>query len=142
MIGISQACPAFRILIFHQIEYIMGDFRDLVVYQKAFHNAMLIFEISKRFPPIERFALTTQIRNCSRSVCTNIAEGYRKRRYPNHFISKYTDADMENSETIVWLDFALACKYIEIPEHSDLIESVEEVGRMLNYAINNPNKFA
>ena len=120
----------------------MGDFRDLVVYQKAFHNAMLIYEISKRFPPIEKFALTTQIRNASRSVCTNIAEGYRKRRYPNHFISKYTDADMENSETIVWLDFSLACKYIEIPEHTDLIERVEEVGRMLNYAINNPSKFA
>ena len=120
----------------------MSDFRDLVLYQKAFHNAMLIFEISKSFPNIEKFALTTQIRNCSRSVCSNIAEGYRKRRYPNHFISKYTDADMENSESIVWLDFALASRYISNPQHEDLISRVEEVGRMLNHAINNPGKFA
>ena len=120
----------------------MGDFRNLILYQKAFQNAMLIFELSKRFPDSEKYELTPQIRNCSRSVCSNIAEGYRKRRYPNHFISKYTDADMENSETIVWLDFALACKYISQQEHDDLMERVEEVGRMLNHAINNPIKFA
>ena len=120
----------------------MGDFRSLIVYQKAFHNAMLIFEISKGFLPIEKYALITQIRNASRSVCSNIAEGYRKRKYPNHFVSKYTDADMENSETIVWLDFALACKYIPQGDHDDLIERVEEVGRMLYHAINNPSKYS
>jgi four helix bundle protein len=120
----------------------MGDFRNLIVYQKAFHNAMLIFELSKGFPPIEKYALTTQIRNSSRSVCSNIAEGYRKRRYPNHFISKFTDADSENSETIVWLDFALACEYISNAEHDDLIERVQEVGRLLNHATNNPGSYS
>ena len=120
----------------------MGSFRDLIVYQKAFHNAMLIFELSKKFPQIEKYALTTQIRNSSRSVCSNIAEGYRKRKYPNHFISKLTDADSENSETIVWLDFALACEYITKVEHDDLIERVEEVGRLLNHAINNPSRYS
>jgi four helix bundle protein len=120
----------------------MGDFRDLIMDQKAFENAMLIFELTKGFPPIEKFALTTQMRNSSRSVCSNIAEGYRKRRYPNHFISKMTDADSENSETIVWLDFALACQYITSAENQDLISRFEEVARMINHAIHHPEKFS
>ena len=89
------------------------DFKDLTVYKKAFSLAMEIFEISKKFPKEETYSLTDQIRRCSRSVCANIGEGYRKRRYPAHFISKISDADMENTETQVWLDFALACKYID-----------------------------
>ncbi len=93
-----------------------GDFRDLIVYRKAFKLAMLVFHISKKFPVEEKYALTDQLRRSSRSVCANIAEGYRKRQYPKHFTAKISDADMENSESIVWLDFALACKYIEKEE--------------------------
>jgi len=90
----------------------MGSFRDLIVYQKAFKLAMDIFKLTKDFPVEEKYGLTSQIRNSSRSVCSSIAEGYRKRQYPAHFISKISDADMENGETQVWLDFSLSCKYI------------------------------
>lgn len=88
------------------------DFKNLLAYQKAFQLSMQIFEISKSFPKEERYSLTDQFRRSSRSVCANLAEAYRKRIYPKHFISKLTDSDGENSETDVWLDFALACKYI------------------------------
>ena len=120
----------------------MADFRDLIVYQKAFHNAMVIFEFTKKFPPEEKFALTSQIRDSSRSVCSNITEAYRKRKYPNHFISKLTDSDMENSETIVWLDFSKSCQYITEDQYIDIRTKVEEVGKLLNYYMNNPSKFS
>lgn len=120
----------------------MEDFRSLLPYQKAFENAMLVFEMTKLFPFEEKYGLTSQIRRSSRSVCSNIGEGYRKRKYPKHFQSKYTDADMENSETIVWLDFSLACRYISAETHSSLQSKFQEVGRMLNFAIEHPEKFA
>jgi len=88
------------------------EFEDLIAFRKAYANAMLIFETSKAFPTVEKYSLTDQIRRSSRSVCANIAEAYRKRRYPKHFISKLTDADGENSETAVWIKFAFDCKYI------------------------------
>ncbi|SFZ89217.1 four helix bundle protein [Flaviramulus basaltis] len=88
------------------------DFKELLAYKKSFDLAMLIFEISKTFPKEETYSLTDQIRRSSRSVCANISEAYRKRKYPKHFISKLTDADGENLETNTWLDFALGCKYI------------------------------
>lgn len=90
----------------------MGTFRDLIVYRKAFELAMEIFEMTKSFPKEEKYSLIDQIRRSSRSVCANIGEGYRKRRYVAHFIAKVTDSDMENTETQVWLDFSLSCKYI------------------------------
>ena len=90
----------------------MSSFKDLIVYIKAFSLSMEIFEVSKGFPKEEKYALTDQVRRSSRSVCANIGEAYRKRRYPAHFISKLTDSDAENSETQVWIDFAFACKYI------------------------------
>jgi four helix bundle protein len=91
----------------------MGSFRDLIVYRNAFKLAMDVFKLTKSFPPEEKYSLISQIRNSSRSVCSSIAEGYRKRKYPAHFVSKISDADMENSETQVWLDFSLSCKYIK-----------------------------
>ena len=117
------------------------DFKELIVYQKAFKLAMRIFEISKTFPKEEKYSLTDQIRRSSRSVCTNIAEAYRKRRYPKHFINKLTDSDGENSETAVWLDFALACKYVSEENHHSLTSECIEIGKLLNYMINNPEKF-
>lgn len=119
----------------------MSTFRDLKVYQKSFKLAMDIFKITKDFPEVEKYALTTQIRKSSRSVCSSIAEGYRKRKYPAHFVSKTTDADMENSETQVWLDFSLSCKYINKEVYDECQERSEEVGKMLNHMIENPEKY-
>lgn len=113
----------------------MSTFRDLKVYQKAFKLAMDIFKLTKSFPYEEKFGLTSQIRRSSRSVCSSIAEAYRKRKYPAHFISKTTDADMENSETQVWLDFSLSCKYINRETYNDYLKRTEEVGKMLNHMI-------
>ncbi len=78
------------------------SFKDLRVYQVAFETAMRIFEVSKRFPIGERYSLTDQIRRSSRSICANIAEAWRKRRYVNSFVSKLSDADTEAAETQVW----------------------------------------
>jgi len=119
----------------------MSTFRDLKVYQKAFKLAMNIFNISKSFPDEEKYGLIIQIRKSSRSVCSSIAEAYRKRKYPAHFVSKTTDADMENSETQVWLDFALACKYIDRKLYQDLKASSEEIGKMLNHMSENPESY-
>jgi len=117
------------------------DFKDLTVYKKAFQLAMEIFEISKTFPREETYSLTDQIRRCSRSVCTNIGEGYRKRKYPKHFISKTSDSDSENAETQVWLQFAFSCKYISNKEFDDLNNKSLEIGKMLNHMIINPEKY-
>ena len=117
------------------------SFRDLKVYQKAFKLAMDIFKISTDFPEEEKYALTTQIRKSSRSVCSSIGEGYRKRKYQAHFVSKMTDSDMENSETQVWLDFSLSCKYISRDVYKEYLERSEEIGRMLNHMIENPEKY-
>ncbi|MDD7886481.1 four helix bundle protein [Flavivirga sp. 57AJ16] len=117
------------------------DFKKLLVYQKSFELAMFIFEISKSFPKEETYSLTDQIRRSSRSVCANIAEAYRKRRYPKHFVSKLTDADGENSETNTWLDFALACEYISSEDYSKYSEQGKGIGKLINYMINNPEKF-
>jgi len=117
------------------------DFRELLAYQKAFDLSMEIFILSKSFPSEEKYSLTDQIRRSSRSVCANIAEAYRKRRYVNHFISKLTDSDAENSETNVWLEFSLKCSYISQEKYSDLSTRNIEVGKIINYMINNPAKF-
>lgn len=93
-------------------QQMIKHFRELIVYQKAFEQAMKIFELTKHFPKEERFSLTDQIRRSSRSVCANLAEAWHKRRYPAHFVSKLTDSDAEAAETQVWLDFSLECKYL------------------------------
>ena len=117
------------------------QFQDLLAYKKSFTLAMKIFNISKSFPKEEKYSLTDQIRRSSRSVSANIAEAYRKRKYPKNFISKLTDSDAENSETQTWLEFALECKYIEQVYFDEFIKESEEVGKLINYMINNPVKF-
>ena len=119
----------------------MGKVKDLTVYKKAFAMAMEIFKISKSFPAEEKYSLTDQIRRSSRSVCVNLAEGYRKRMYPAHFVSKCSDADMENSETVTWLEFAHDCKYIADEEFEHLCLQADEIGKLLNHMINNPEKY-
>ena len=118
-----------------------GSYKDLLAYKKAFELAMEIFQISKNFPIEEKYSLTDQIRRSSRSVCSNLAEGYRKRQYEAHFLSKVSDADMENSETQVWIDFLLGCNYITKELHETLIEKSEEIGRLINHMIVNPDKY-
>lgn len=102
---------------------------------------MEIFEISKCFPKDEKYSLTDQIRRSSRSVCSNIAEAYRKRRYMKNFTSKISDSDGEASETMVWIDFAFDCKYINEEIKNKLLLKYEEVGKMLGGMANNPDKF-
>jgi four helix bundle protein len=118
-----------------------SSFRELTVYKKAFAIAMEIFELTKEFPKEERYSLIDQIRRSSRAVCSCVAEAYRKRDYSAYFVSKSSDADMENSETQTWLDFSLACSYITEEQFKNLLEKSEEVGKLLNHMIENPEKY-
>ena len=119
----------------------MGTFRDLIVYKKAFELAMEIFEITKEFPKEKKFSLIDQIRRSLKSVCANIGEGYRKRRYVAHFVAKITDSDMENTETQVWLEFSFACKYITENIYRNKLAKSEEVGKLLQDMIKNSGKY-
>jgi len=115
--------------------------KDLIVYKKAYDLAMRIFHLSKTFPPEERFALTGQMRRCSRSVCQNLREAWAKRRYEAHFVSKLTDSDGENGETDTCLDFAKDCAYITEQDHTELTSLCAEIGKMLGSMINDPSSF-
>lgn len=119
----------------------MGGHKDLRGFQLAYKLAMEIFELTKTFPREERYSLTDQVRRSSRSVPANIAEGYRKRQYPNAFSAKMSDADGEATETQVWLDVSMDCGYIDEETHARLMASYREVGSMLGHMIQNPNKF-
>jgi len=119
----------------------LRGYRDLRVYQLAFKLAMEIFNLSKAFPADERFSLTSQIRRSSRSVAANIAEGFRKRQYPNVFVSKLADSDAEAAETQVWLDFARGCGYLAAEDQQRLVAGYEELGKMIGRMIENPKRF-
>jgi len=114
---------------------------DLIVYQKAYDLAMRVFELSKHFPTKERYALTSQVRRSSRSVCLNLREAWAKRRYPAHFVSKLTDCDGENSETESSPRFALDCEYIDSQTHEALLSISREIGQILGSMIHRPEKF-
>ncbi|RQP09547.1 MAG: four helix bundle protein [Chryseobacterium sp.] len=115
--------------------------KELRVYQEAFGAAMDIYSLTKSFPVEERFALTDQIRRSSRSVCGNIAEGWRKRRYEKLFVNKLVDADGEATETQNWLDFALACEYIDPATYKKLYEKYDEILSMLVSMVINSDKW-
>ena len=115
--------------------------KDLEVYKKGYTLAMKVFQFSKSFPPEEKFALTSQIRRSSRSICLNLREAWAKRRYEAHFISKLTDCDGENSETDTSLDFARDCGYITAEQHAELVGWCQEIGKMLGSMIKNPAPF-
>ncbi len=116
-------------------------FRDLDVYRRAFDAAMEIFQMTKGFPSEERFSLVDQIRRSSRSVCANLAEGWRKRRYPAVFKNKITDSMQEASETQCWLEFSLACEYIQKSVFDKLDDEYEQLIAMLNSMEMNAEKF-
>ena len=106
--------------------------RDLIVYRKAFDSAMEIFELTKNFPKEETYSLTDQIRRASRSVCSNLSEGWRKRRYKAVFLNKLTDSGQEAAETQTWLEFSLHCNYIDENTFQRLDGDYEHIFAMLN----------
>ena len=116
-------------------------FRELIVYRSAFDAAMKIYDITKTFPVEERYSLVDQIRRSSRSVCSNLAEGWRKRRYEAVFKNKLTDSMQEASETQCWLEFAFACKYIDQDTFTNMDTEYEHIIAMLNSMEMNSNKF-
>lgn len=105
--------------------------KDLKVFQLSFQASMEIFKLSKKFPKEETYSLTDQIRRSSRSVSGNIAEAWRKRRYPKSFIAKLNDSEGEAAETQVWLDYALECEYIEKEEYDKIYDQYEHIIAML-----------
>jgi len=117
------------------------NYTELNVYKLAFESAMRIFELSKKWPPEEKYSLTDQIRRASRAVCGNIAEAWRKRRYPSNFVSKLSDSDTEAAETEVWLNFALKCGYLNKTAHSELVDNYDHICRMLSLMMSNPDKW-
>jgi four helix bundle protein len=119
----------------------INHFRDLDVYKRAFNAAMKIFEITKAFPESEKYSIVSQMRRSSRSVCSNLAEAWRKRKYPAVFKNKITDSMQEASETQTWFDFCLACKYIDDKMFSELDKEFEEIILMLNAMEKNAEKF-
>jgi len=116
--------------------------KDLEVYKLAFETAMEIFELTTLFPKEERYSLTDQIRRSSRSVAANIAEAFRKRRYPKAFISKLSDSEGEVAETQVWIDFALKCKYIDNEMYEKFFDKYDHIISMLVNMIKQPEKWS
>jgi len=114
---------------------------DLEVYKKAFDAAMEVFHASKKFPREEMYSLTDQIRRASRSVCSNLSEAWRKRRYEAAFVSKLSDAEAEAAEVQVWIQFAVKCGYWERPAGEAFYKSYESVLRMLVAMINAPESW-
>ena len=115
--------------------------KDLEVYKLAYKLAMRIFDLSRKFPVEEKFALTSQIRRSSRSICLNLREAWAKRRYEAHFISKLTDCDGENSETDSSLDFARDCGYITNVQHQETTDACRQIGRMIGSMLAKPQGF-
>ncbi len=116
--------------------------RELETYKLVFESAVEIYNLSKTFPKEETYSLTDQIRRSSRSVCANLAEGFRKRKYPKHFVSKLSDSEAESAETQVWLDFALEFKYITEDQFKSLDEKYERIiGKLVSMAMH-PEKWS
>ncbi|MBD1874943.1 four helix bundle protein [Nodosilinea sp. FACHB-131] len=112
---------------------LVRSYRDLEVYQVAFATAMEVFEVSKRFPVEERYSLTDQIRRSSRSVCANLGEAWRKRRYQAAFVAKISDCQAEATETQIWLEFAVKCQYLDAESGRNLYRNYAQVlGQLVN----------
>ena len=120
---------------------IIKSHRELNVYKIAFHNAMKIYSLSKIFPKEEIYSLTDQIRRSSRSVCSNIAEAFRRRKYPKSFSSKLNESEAEAAETQNWLDFALECGYINFETHQLIDKEYENIIGMLVNMQKHPEKW-
>src|SRR5436309_16091301 len=117
------------------------SYKELRVYQAAMEAAMRIFELTKSFPVEEKYSLTDQIRRASRSVCANIGESWRKRRYEAHFVSKLSDSESEAEETRVWLEFSLRCRYLTEQESKQLDELYHNILGKLVRMISEPEQW-
>ncbi|WP_445634685.1 S23 ribosomal protein [Nostoc sp. DSM 114161] len=112
---------------------LIKNHRDLEVYKMAFEAAMQIFELSKKFPVEERYSLTDQIRRSSRSVCANLAEAWRKRRYEAAFVAKLSDSETEAAETQTWIEFAVKCGYLDREVALELYQTYNQIlGKLVN----------
>jgi four helix bundle protein len=114
------------------------SYRDLDVYKLAMDGAVRLFELTRSFPAEERFSLVDQIRRSSRSVCANIGEAWRKRRYEAAFISKLSDAETEATETQVWAEIAFRCEYLDVPTFHEIDDHYNRIIGMLVNMIDNP----
>jgi len=114
---------------------------DLEVYRRAFEAAMRIFELSKAFPREERYSLTDQVRRSSRSVCSNLAEAWRKRRWEAAFVSKLGDSEGEAAETQVWIEFSVRCGYFSRETAKELYEEYDTILGMLVEMITHPEQW-
>lgn len=113
--------------------------QDLDVYKKSFEAVMRIFELSKAFPKEETYSLTDRIRRSSRSVCANIAEMWRKRRYGAAFVSKLNDSEGEAAETQTWIEFAVKCVYVDVCICRNLFKAYDQISSLIVTMIKNPN---
>ena len=120
----------------------IGSHKELHVYQNAMEAAMYIFHVTRAFPVEERFSMVDQMRRSSRSVCANIAEAWRKRRYSAHFVSKLSDAEGEAEETRVWLEFAHGCGYLSEAKVRELDAAYDAILGQLVRMITEPEKWA
>jgi four helix bundle protein len=110
---------------------------ELEVYKMAFEAAMKIFELTRNFPSEEKYSLTDQIKRSSRSVCANIAEAWRRRRYEGAFINKINEAEGESAETQTWLQFSVKCGYLQKSVGKDLYETYDQIiGKLVRMIIN------
>lgn len=125
----KQSCKSFK------------SHEDLAIFQLAFETAMKIFELSRSFPNEEKYSLTDQIRRSSRSVCANLAEAWRKRRYRAAFIAKLSDCESEAAETQVWIKFAVSCSYVDITIARDLYSNYNRILKGLVNMINHPEQW-
>ena len=117
------------------------SYKELRVYQAAMDAAMQVFELTKTFPAEEKFSMVDQMRRASRSVCANIAESWRKRRYPAHFVSKLSDSEAEAEEMRVWLEFASRCHYMAAPEYEELDDTYDRIVGQLVRMISEPQQW-
>jgi len=120
---------------------LINNHEDLQVYQMAFDAAMNIFELSKKFPQEEKYSLTDQIRRSSRSVCANLAEAWRRRRYKGSFLARLNDAEAEAAETQVWLKFAVKCDYLELHQARELYSRYNQILGIIVNITNDPDKW-
>ncbi len=122
----------------NQQKQTIRDHKELKISQKAFDAAMEIFHLSKKFPVEERYSLTDQIRRSSRSVCANLAEAWRKRRYEAAFVAKLNDCEAEAAETQTWIEFAVKCNYMNVEDGRRLYGTYNQVLAGLVNMIKNP----
>jgi len=121
---------------------IIKSHKELIVYQLAFKVSMEIYQITKSLRKEEVFSLTSQIRRSSRSVCSNLAEAFRKRRYEKSFVSKLSDSEGEAAETQVWLDYSLECQYANQETYIRLFADYEKIIGMLVNMMNHPDQWS